>query len=50
MRQHITKIDSHHSYLSLNAVESSEPEDLSSPQFPLCVVDLLVFFVDILLW
>lgn len=37
-------------HLSLNAVEPSEPEDLSSPQLPLCVVDLLVFFVDVLLW
>lgn len=37
-------------HLSLNAVESSEPEDLSSPQLPLCVVDLLIFFINILLW
>lgn len=38
------------SHLSLNAVESSEPEDLSSPQLPLSVVDLFIFFVHILLW
>lgn len=36
-------------HLSLNAVESSEPEDLSSPQLPLCMVDLLIFFIHILL-
>lgn len=37
-------------HLSLNAVESSEPEDLSSPQLPLCVVNLLIFFIYVLLW
>lgn len=37
-------------HLGLNAVESSEPEDLSSPQLPLCVVNLLVFFIHVLLW
>lgn len=37
-------------HLGLNAVEASEPEDLSSPQLPLSVVDLLVLLVDVLLW
>lgn len=37
-------------HLGLNAVEASEPEDLSSPQLPLGMVDLLVLLVDVLLW
>lgn len=39
-----------YSHLSLNAVETSEPEDLSSPQLPLRVVDLFIFFVHVLFW
>lgn len=38
------------SHLSLDAVESSEPENLSSPQLPLRVVYFLIIFIDVLLW
>lgn len=42
------------SYLRLDAVQTSEPEDLASPQLHLCVVDLVgalcqLLLVDLLL-
>lgn len=37
------------SYLCLDAVQASEPEDLSAPQLPLGVVDLLLVLIQLLL-
>lgn len=39
-----------HPHLCLNAIESSKPQNLSSPQLSLCMVNFLIFFVHILFW
>lgn len=50
MKQYIATWGLNCSHLSLDAVKSSEPENLSSPQLPLCMVNLFIFLIYVLFW